>query len=232
MKTNTNLMQMAYLWWIAFALTLSAACQTDNRQDVNDTSKRVVILGNSIVSHPPNEELGWTGDWGMAASARDSDFVHRLERRIHRVNANVELQYGSIADYERAYWHYDLAKLAGYRNADVLIVKISENIDPDSLAERQFVQHYAKLIDYLADEGHTTIIICDGFWPSPVNDPIRRYATQQGFDFVPLHDLYTSDTTNSAKGLFAHEGVANHPSDRGMKHIADRIWKALERYVQ
>ncbi|GGC34997.1 hypothetical protein GCM10011386_28920 [Parapedobacter defluvii] len=222
---KTNLILVLAMVWIT-------ACQTEGRREATTTSTQIVVLGNSIVAHPPNEELGWKGDWGMAASARDSDFVHRLERRMHQVDPGIELQYGSIAGFERAYWNYDLRELAEFRNADILIVKIAENVDPDSLAERQFSQHYAKLIDYLTQGGRTAVIISGGFWPSPVNDTIHRYAVQNGFDFVKLHDLYTSDSTNTAKGLFAHEGVANHPSDRGMKHIADRIWKKLELLIQ
>jgi len=222
---KTNLLSVFAMVWIT-------ACQTEGRGEATTTSTRVVVLGNSLVAHPPSEELGWKGDWGMAASARDSDFVHRLERRIHEVDPDLELQYGSIASFERAYWNYDLRELAKFRNADILILKIAENVDPDSLAERQFSQHYAKLIDYLTQGSRTDVILSEGFWPSPVNDTIHHYATQNGFNFVKLHDLYTSDPTNTAKGLFAHEGVANHPSDRGMKHIADRIWKKLEPLIQ
>lgn len=193
---------------------------------------RVVVLGNSIVAHPPAEELGWLGNWGMAASVRDSDFVHRLERRLHEMNPQGTLEYGSVSGFEREYRHFDLDLLANYRNADILVVKISENVDPDSLGERQFLRHYGQLIDYLAPDNRTAVVICDGFWPSPVNDTIRHFARQRGFDFVQLHDLYTSDSTNSARGLFAHEGVANHPSDRGMAHIADRIWQKLAPHIR
>ena len=29
---------------------------------------RIAFVGNSITRHAPSEELGWPGDWGMAAS--------------------------------------------------------------------------------------------------------------------------------------------------------------------
>ena len=212
---------------IGLTVALLSACYRSG-VDVPEPTKRVVILGNSIVAHPPDHSIGWSGDWGMAASARDSDFVHRLEHRIHKINPETTLQYGSVSSFEREYWHYDLDQIANYRDADVLVIKISENISTDSLAERQFSLHYENLVRYLAGNGHTAVIICEGFWPSPVNDTIRHFALSKEYDFVPLQDLYTSDPANTAKGLFTHAGVASHPSDMGMKRIADRIWEKLE----
>ena len=213
--------------YTGLAAALLSTCQ-HRKIEFPEPTKRVVILGNSIVAHPPDNSIGWSGDWGMAASARDSDFVHRLEHRIQQINPETTLAYASISPFERAYWHYDLDQMETYRNADVLVIKISENISTDSLAERQFSLHYENLVRYLAGDGHTAVIICEGFWPSPVNVTIRHFALSKGYDFVPLQDLYTSDPANSAKGLFAHAGVASHPSDLGMKRIADRIWEKLE----
>ena len=37
---------------------------------------RVLVYGNSIALHGPKPDIGWTNDWGMAASARGKDFAH------------------------------------------------------------------------------------------------------------------------------------------------------------
>lgn len=72
---------------IFFVLTFSAACVLlcscgkkagSSKQEIGS----VTIFGNSIVAHDPAPDIGWTGDWGMAASCRDSDFVHILKKEI------------------------------------------------------------------------------------------------------------------------------------------------------
>ena len=43
---------------------------------------RYLFLGNSITLHGPAENIGWKGNWGMAASSADKDYVHLLLARI------------------------------------------------------------------------------------------------------------------------------------------------------
>jgi len=192
--------------------------------------KSVVILGNSIVAHPVAPALGWNADWGMAASARDSDFVHRIINEIHKIDNSVMIRFQNIATFESGYDTYDLTQLATYQNADMLIVKISENVDQATMVSRNFSQYYDNLIKYLAPSSNTVKIIVDGFWPSTVNDIIRNYATINSYPFVTLPDLFSNDVSNSAQGLFANQGVANHPSDKGMRNIANRILAKISPY--
>lgn len=194
--------------------------------------KNVVIMGNSIVAHPAKASIGWNADWGMAASTRDSDFVHILMRKIHQIDPAVEIRMANISPFEQNYETYDFSQLSAYRNADMIIIKISENVDLQTAEKRGFITYYDKLIKYLNPEQKIKIVISDGFWPSPVNDMIKTYATEHKYPFVTLPDLYRDDVANSARGKFENEGVGNHPSDQGMRNIANRIWDCIARYFQ
>ena len=53
---------------------------------------KVLIYGNSIARHRPLPSIGWTNDWGMAASAPSKDFAHL-------VVAGLEAKLGKEADF-------------------------------------------------------------------------------------------------------------------------------------
>lgn len=208
------------------------SCNTVKDQDKLKTKVRnVLILGNSIVIHPPLPEIGWNNNWGMAASTQDSDFVHRLQNNIHQINPNIKVSWGSISEFERDYVNYDLNKLSQYRNYDMIILKISENVSYKPNMKSLFIENYDNLINYLNPNHNSIIILVEGFWPSPVNEMIKEYATEKNFPFVPIADLY-NDKSNTAIGLFENEGVSRHPSDKGMRKITNRIWETIKIYFQ
>jgi hypothetical protein len=192
--------------------------------------KTVVVLGNSIVLHSPSPELGWYGDWGMAASARDSDFVHLLIRDIHTKDTSVVVKFMNIADFERGFDSYNMSILDSLRNPDMLIMKISENVNDKKALEDNFISYYDKLVKYIAPEDKSIKVIVDGFWVNRnVNRLIEEYAIQNNLLFVTTTSL-SKDYNNTAKGKFKHEGVAAHPSDEGMRRIEQRIWNYIKDY--
>ena len=45
-------------------------------------SPKILFAGNSMAWHAPKDDIGWSGDWGMAASKRENDYVHQTMRFV------------------------------------------------------------------------------------------------------------------------------------------------------
>lgn len=192
----------------------------------------VLILGNSIVSHPPKPDIGWTGNWGMAASCIDSDFVHILKRKILLINNHAEVRDENIGAFELNYSTFNLEEYKSIREfkPDMIIIKIAENVNDVTPIEKDFQSYYKKLLQYLDPKGKAIKIIVDGFMPNQnVNKIVQQVASDEGYDFVTITPLF-DDKTNTALGKYAHAGVAAHPSDKGMRLIAERIWSSIQKY--
>ena len=59
--------------------TVPAAKQVSRYERMLDASSgtpRILFIGNSVTWHGPKEDIGWTGDWGMAASSAEKDYAH------------------------------------------------------------------------------------------------------------------------------------------------------------
>ena len=64
---------------------LQANPQTQPAFGATRKGPRVLFVGNSITLHGPRPQIGWTNNWGMAATARDRDYVHLLQKKIVEV---------------------------------------------------------------------------------------------------------------------------------------------------
>jgi hypothetical protein len=196
---------------------------------------KVLFLGNSITKHGPSAKVSWTGNWGMAASAEDKDYVHIvLQGLTETVGKQPEAMIANIATYEREYATFDidagLAKQFAFK-PDLVIVAIGENVPnpADDEAKKALHASILKLLQKLKANGNPTILVRSCFWPSAAKDAILKQACEEidGI-FVDAGPL-GKDEKNYARSErdFAHKGVANHPGDQGMKAIAEVILKGL-----
>ncbi|PZR27769.1 MAG: hypothetical protein DI535_09290 [Citrobacter freundii] len=213
-------------------IVLCCCAYSEAQQVKRKKIKNVLILGNSIVAHDPSPAIGWNANWGMAASVPDSDFVSVLTRAIHQERKRTKVKRQNISVFENYYTTYDLTQLKPFRDMkpDMLIIKISENVKDSTALSNNFAGYYKKLIDYLDPENKAIKILVDGFWTNHhVNTIVKDLAKERGYDFVSISGL-SADKTNMAIGQFAHEGVASHPSDKGMRLIAESIWQTISKY--
>ena len=94
--------------WISIITAILFTCARINageptgalRNDIK--TQRVLILGNSITRHGVLEKIGWTTDWGMAASAQEKDFVHLIAHDLEELSGQkCELKIGNIGGWHR-----------------------------------------------------------------------------------------------------------------------------------
>ena len=129
--------------------------------------KRVLILGNSITIHGPKAEIGWHGNWGMAASAQNKDFVHLLMQRLTKADERIKVDFKNIADIERNYVNYNYASLDSLLSLrpELIVLRLSENVDSSKVTANHFEAHYGKFMDYLkAKNKKVTILNAVSFW--------------------------------------------------------------------
>lgn len=213
-----------------FIVTLLAACQVkkDNSKIVPIQFKNILILGNSITKHAPGPQVGWHGNWGMAASAESKDFSHiigsSLKAQITPVN---------ISDFEGNHTVFDLKNLDKHFETipDLIIIKIGENV----LQATDFDKSFTKFISYIKYKApNAKIVIAGTFWQNdPVNTVMSIESRSRKIPFVKLQHLDTQinksfigeDMFNldGSKYKITNQDVANHPGDKGMKNIADLI---------
>ena len=196
----------------------------------NNNGTRVMFVGNSITLHGIRPEIGWYHEWGMAASAKDKDYIHLLETKIKQLDPNATFCVCQVAEWERRYKEgssvlsqYEAARAF---NADLIILRFIENLPKEGYESDTFLRELDALVNYLNVTGKAKLIITTGFWRHPGDSDIRTYANEKRITFVELGDLGENEQMK-ALGLFEHNGVANHPGDKGMMAIASRIMEAI-----
>jgi hypothetical protein len=191
--------------------------------------KKVLIIGNSIVRHPPRPEIGWNNNWGMAASALDSDFVHILQRELQPYGA--ELKFENLADFERGYKTFDFDRLDSFTSfkPDLIVVRLAENVDDSAAVPDNFISHYDTLLHRLDPVGNAVKVICGGWWYNAnINRLLRNYA--QDNDYTFLDQAILNNDSTIATGQFKNRDVGIHPNNLGMRMIANDIWSVIAPY--
>ena len=199
----------------------------------NGKGKRIMFAGNSITLHGVKEDIGWNNCWGMAASEKENDYVHRLIKSIDDKEQDCAYCICQISTWEVNYKNgkstYSLYKNAKNFQADIIVFRAVENCPYKDTEQEVFKKELWGLLNYLSGE-ETEIILTTGFWHHPLDKGIIELSEEKSLPLAELGDLGEDDEMK-AIGLFEHNGVANHPGDKGMKKIAERIFKVIEKYI-
>lgn len=194
----------------------------------NDGNIKVLFIGNSITRHEPKPEIGWPYDWGMSASKLENDYVHVAVRMLEEKYGKVDYCITNCGQWELNYKKGDIFdewKIARDFQADIVVARIGENVAPETepFERHPFITPYLKMVEYFSSNPKAKVVATGLFWKSDQMETAVEQAAKEGnYPFVRLNDLGMNNE-NMAIGQFAHQGVAMHPNDLGMRRIAERI---------
>jgi hypothetical protein len=202
-----------------------------------------IVLGNSFALH--NITSFWWGNWGMAASRRDSDFCHVLNERISKwQNKEPVLSCYNIADWERDHGSeeqiHKVAALLSGREA-LIVIRVGECVNDT----KNYEEDFETLIDSLRLRNpQAKIFVTGNFWPNYQKE-IRQEGACNAKSCVwcPLRQLCQDENLSDEDSLvygddlkwhkisdggFTASGVANHPNDRGHRLIAESLFDSVK----
>ena len=186
---------------------------------------KILVVGNSITRHGPKADIGWSGDWGMAASAPEKDYVHCLHRMLKERGIETYMRIRQCAFWEGNFLNGDILDRYDEErafDADIVVFRLGENVPVKN--KPYFQAATEKFVSHVCPSGKTIFTTC--WWANEIiDDAIKAVAEKRGE--VCLNCTFAPDVKMRAFGLFAHGGVAAHPSDYGMETIAKTIFNEI-----
>jgi hypothetical protein len=249
MKLLKNLYCISAVVFVAFAGTVTPAFAEAKivKMGTLDVS-RILFLGNSITRSSDSPSVGWTGNWGMAASEQAKDYVHVLTNEItQEAGATPEIMISTIIPFERNYADasYNSSNIKTYLasqlafNPTLIVVAIGENAAVSTAAEKTaYATAYGNLISALKTAGSSPVIFSRScFWANTAKDTIMKTVTEaNGGTYVDISDLCKHDENYAwgdsgsiyygvKSGISAD--VGKHPGDIGMAAIAGELMTSM-----
>lgn len=197
-----------------------------------------LALGNSITKHEVCDY--WWGDWGMSATAPEFDYAHQVAAGLEQLYGPVTYQILNFSAWE----------IQAYDRAEVLMT-LDNYLDPDldlvtlQLGENcydldTFENDYIEMVHYIQNKvPDVHVMILGDVWDYPPRDALKLsasatlgipYADLTGMRDNPLYQCGLGTVVWGADGqqhVVEHSGAAKHPSDAGMKYMADVILHSL-----
>lgn len=203
-------------------------------------SDRILFLGNSLTLHGPKPDIGWHGNWGMAASSPAKDFAHRLvtvieERAGIRLLLEPTPSDGSsstanvlnIANIlEREYTAFTAAKIQKQLDwkANIVVLQFGENVPPQGFNAEAFQKSLSLMLNALKQSSDPQIFVTGNILSAnPGLDEIKQKVCAEDPSHRTFVDISVYRSSTSVTGQLGH------PNDTGMKLIADTLFTAIAR---
>lgn len=251
-------MKNTHLSLLLFGLFLFAfsGCFTNSKSDSSDKAdtaisqkqpvKKWIAFGNSITKHGVNSY--WWGEWGMAATTKEKDYVHVLNELLEDKYKNkISFNAVNIAEWETNFKTFNKESLDQYLTGDedIVIIRLGENVANNETAYANYKEELENLVLHLKTRSpKANYIITGNFWTNKRKDTIQKeVAEKYNCIWVALDYLDTDENKSTLDtrvlgddGIWHHisdggetaSGVAAHPGDKGMAAIAGAIFRAID----
>ena len=156
----------------------------------------MVFFGNSITKHGPKADIGWDGNWGMAASTEAKDYVHLVTKALSEKSGKApEVMVQGAAEFERGYASFDVAAklqdVIGF-GGDLIIVAMGENVPALKSAEEKekFQSSVLHLLKALKGDRKATLLVRSSFWANEAkDDALKQACNEVGGIYVDISSL-------------------------------------------
>lgn len=217
----------------ALACALMGSTALSQAADCDKSKNCLFVIGNSITQHGPSSAIGWQGEWGMAASGADKDFVAQLLKLLNHDTTSgaswaAHKESGGELERHPATFQVtdEMTRLA--RQSAMVVVEVGDNVDTDKTPLPMFAHAYSQSLDALKPQAG--VLAClSTWWPSAEKDKlIKERCEQAGGVFVDISSIARSPKSIARnERTIAHDGVGAHPGDAGMKAIANKIFAVV-----
>ncbi len=206
----------------------------------------ILCVGNSLLHHPPCEDVFWEGDWGMAASCKESDYYHCLQRRLRGKYPDIEFNFheNGSSMLERAITKSDNEDYTSvFENLfgqsldemvpDIVTLQLGDNCPHENTTDSAYAHAMIETVKYFQKfNSEVTVIFCLPWYGELIDSKhigTLIAARETRMPFVDLTKLFCVE--NQAIGLFKHNGVQNHPGDRGMWLVSEEYFAAISKII-
>jgi hypothetical protein len=170
----------------------------------------------------------------MAATNEQNDYVHSFLSLLESIQG-LRPQFNIKPDsrFEISFWTLNLATYFSFADTlkpDLIIIELGDNVKPDTAAKYNFGSYYYAMLSSLkSNHPQVKIIATTKFWVNETIDTMIINAGRQAGAIIANLATIPYDTLNYAytQQHFDNSGVGIHPSDIGMKRIAEVMISAL-----
>ena len=191
---------------------------------------RLLAVGNSITWHTPSTSLDWPGNWGMAATKQENDYIHFLKKLVQNANpsTNVRIYPRNMSDFEKSPATFDLERfaIADSFKPTHIVVFFGDNVSATQNAT--FSTSYINALNRLTLKSSAQLFCVSTWWGNKaVDSTIAEGCKSKGGLFVDIGSVSKQPGHKADSGDFKNAGVSAHPSDLGMRAIASAIFEKI-----